>query len=55
MTSNVFGTVCAENLGYARVCLNKTIANGDQECAVTIHLKQGGSIDQDEGREYFKS
>lgn len=55
MTSNVFGTVSAENLGYARVCLHKTIANGDKECQVTIHLNQQSPADQDEGREYFKS
>lgn len=55
MTSNVFGTVSAENLGYARVCLNKTIANGERECEVTIYLDQGGPDEQDEGREYFKS
>ncbi len=55
MTSNVFGTVSAENLGYARVCLHKTIARGDKECMVTIHLKQNNTDDQEEGREYFKS
>jgi predicted ArsR family transcriptional regulator len=55
MTSNVFGTVSAENLGYARVCLDRTIANGDGECKVTIYLRQNSSAETDNGREYFKS
>lgn len=55
MTSNVFGTVTAENLGFAKVCLQNTIARGDKECKVTIYLQQGGATEQDEGREYYKS
>lgn len=55
MTSNVFGTVSAENLGYARVCMHKTIANGDKECKVTIYINQNNTAEQDEGREYYKS
>lgn len=55
MTSNVFGTVSAENLGYARVCLDNTIARGDKECKVTIHINQNNTATQDEGREYYKS
>ena len=55
MTSNVFGTVSAENLGYACVCLDKTIANGDGECKVTIYLKQDNTGGVGHGREYFKS
>ena len=55
MTSNVFGTVSAENLGYARVCLNETIAKGDHGCRVTIYLNQNITEDPDNGREYFKS
>lgn len=55
MTSNVFGTVSAENLGYAKVCLHNTIANGDKECKVTIHINPNNTTEQDEGREYFKS
>ncbi len=55
MTSNVFGTVSAENLGYARVCLEETIANGDEGCRVTIYLNQNSKADPDSGREYFKS
>lgn len=55
MTSNVFGTVSAENLGYAKVCLHKTIASGDKECEVIIHINQNNTAEQDEGREYYKS
>lgn len=55
MTSNVFGTVSAENLGYAKVCLHKTIARGDKECKVTIYINQNNTAEQDEGREYYKS
>ncbi|HEX2543149.1 MAG TPA: methanogen output domain 1-containing protein [Caldimonas sp.] len=55
MTSNVFGVIAAENLGYARVMLDKTIAEGHGECRVTVHLKplQGGAAAT--GREYFKT
>ena len=39
MTSNVFGSVAAENLGYARVELEETIATGSKECRVVVHLR----------------
>lgn len=32
MTSNVFGAIAAENQGYAKVALEKTIAQGDGHC-----------------------
>ncbi len=48
MTSNVFGRIAAENLGYARVDLQETIARGDPRCRVTVHFAEGGP-----GREYF--
>ncbi len=56
MTSNVFGTIAAENLGYAKVCLHKTIANGDGECSVTVYLNPD-NVDAlaDEGNEYYRS
>ena len=38
MTSNVFGTIAAENLGYAKVHLARTIAGGDNGCRVIIYL-----------------
>lgn len=52
MTSNVFGHIAAENLGYARVELQRTIAEGHPECRVVVHLR---SMDGHGGREYFKS
>ncbi|HBN15394.1 MAG: transcriptional regulator [Gammaproteobacteria bacterium] len=53
MTSNVFGNITAENLGYARVDLEETIAEGAPGCRVVIHL----NLPMDEqatGREYFR-
>ncbi|OFE13561.1 transcriptional regulator [Pseudohongiella acticola] len=53
MTSNVFGSITADNLGYARVDLQETIADGAPGCRVVIHLK----LTQDKvaaGREYFR-
>lgn len=52
MTSNVFGAVTAENLGYAKVVLNQTIADGAPECRVTVYLNPTSSPGQ--GREYVR-
>lgn len=54
MTSNVFGTITANNLGYAKVVLNKTIANGHQGCLVTIYLQQNEADDNEVGNKYFR-
>ncbi|MDH5673723.1 MAG: methanogen output domain 1-containing protein [Myxococcales bacterium] len=55
MTSNVFGTIASENLGYARVRLARTIARGDQGCRVVLFLRpEEGSVDEDT-REYYGS
>ena len=53
MTSNVFGHIAADNLGYARVELRETIAQGHPGCRVVVHLKPSG--EPGEGREYFRS
>lgn len=53
MTSNVFGGIAAENLGYARVELQKTIAQGDAECLVVVHLQPPDNPATMDGREYF--
>ena len=53
MTSNVFGSVTAENLGYAKVELKETIARGNQECNVVVHFKRTDESDNANGREYF--
>jgi predicted ArsR family transcriptional regulator len=55
MTSNVFGVIAAENLGYAKVELQETIASGDAGCRVVVHLKPTALAQKAEGREYFKS
>ena len=52
MTSNVFGHVAADNLGYARVELRETIARGHPGCRVVVHLRPSGK--PGEGREYFR-
>jgi predicted ArsR family transcriptional regulator len=55
MTSNVFGVIAAENLGYAKVELQQTIARGDPGCRVVVHLKPTPQAQAAGGREYFKS
>ena len=55
MTSNVFGSITADNLGYAKVELQETIANGDQGCRVVVYLTPTEEAEDAEGREYFKS
>ena len=58
MTSNVFGVISAENLGYARVVLEETIAEGNDGCRVVVYFSEPDeSSDDDEsslGREYFR-
>lgn len=55
MTSNVFGVIAAENLGYAKVVLEETIAQGDDQCRVIIYLKPTLESRAQRGREYFKA
>src|SRR5450432_2067878 len=38
MTSNVFGAIAAQNLGYAKVELQQTIAQGDPASRVVVYL-----------------
>lgn len=52
VTSNVFGYVTAENLGYAAVDLERTIAQGHSGCRVVIHLRP--SDENAAAREYFR-
>jgi predicted ArsR family transcriptional regulator len=54
MTSNVFGVIAAENLGYSRVVLEETIALGGTGCRVVVHLKPSSQAETSNGREYFK-
>lgn len=53
MTSGVFGHISAKNLGYSKVCLNKTIARGDKECLVTVYYQMSDTSRAEEGIEYF--
>ena len=55
MTSNVFGVIAAENLGYAKVELQETLAQGHPGCRVVVHLKPTPETQAAKGREYFKS
>ena len=52
MTSNVFGSIAAENLGYARVQIDEAIARGDPGCRVTVFLTP--SDEESGAREYFR-
>jgi predicted ArsR family transcriptional regulator len=54
MTSNVFGRIASENLGYAKVVIDKAIANHDPECRVVIHLRATAEAQAADGREYVK-
>lgn len=52
MTSNVFGHIVAENLGYATVDLQETIASGAHGCRVVIYLTPTPDADKSGGRSY---
>jgi predicted ArsR family transcriptional regulator len=54
MTSNVFGRIAAENLGYAKVVIEQAIARGDAGCRVVVHLKPTEEAKAAQGREYFR-
>ncbi len=55
MTSNVFGSISAQNLGYAKVELQETIATGSNQCRVVVYLKPTAEAEAAVGREYLKS
>jgi predicted ArsR family transcriptional regulator len=55
MTSNVFGSITADNLGYAKVALDQTIARGDAGCRVTVYLQPTTVATAAQGREYFRA
>ncbi len=54
MTSNVFGRIASENLGYAKVVIDKAIATRDPECRVIVHLTETDESRAAAGREYIK-
>ncbi len=53
MTSNVFGHITANNLGYARVDIDRAIARGDGGCRVVVHLRPANDHEPRVGREYL--
>lgn len=53
MTSNVFGFIAAQNLGYARVEIEQSIAAGDAGCRVVVHLSPAPEAEP-HAREYFR-
>jgi predicted ArsR family transcriptional regulator len=54
MTSNVFGSIAADNLGYAKVELQETIARGASQCRIVVHLQPTATAEASAGREYFE-
>ena len=54
MTSNLFGVIAADNLGYAKVSVEKAIARGDPGCRVVIYLKASSEAQAAGGREYYQ-
>lgn len=53
MTSNVFGSIAAQNLGYARVEIAESIAAGHPGCRVVVHLRPSDEPEP-HAREYFQ-
>jgi predicted ArsR family transcriptional regulator len=55
MTSNVFGSIATENLGYSKVVIEQAIARGDAGCRVVVYLKPTPEAKAAPGREYFQA
>ncbi|HEV7368735.1 methanogen output domain 1-containing protein [Arenibaculum sp.] len=53
MTSNVFGSITAQNLGYARIDIEQSIAAGHPGCRVVVHLRPSDTPEPN-AREYFR-
>jgi predicted ArsR family transcriptional regulator len=54
MTSNVFGGIAAENIGYSKVEIQQSIARGDAECRIVVYLRPTPESEAADGREYVK-
>lgn len=54
MTSNVFGVVTAQSLGYAKVVIEKAIAQYDAGCRVVVYLQPTEEALNAQGREYHR-
>ena len=55
MTSNVFGFIAAENLGYAKVVIGQSIAESHDKCKVIVYLKLTPEAESAVGREYYRT
>lgn len=55
MTSNVFGRIAAENLGYARVHIEEAFAMGHGRCSVRVALKRSKAGARPDEREYYRA
>ena len=55
MTSNVFGVITAENLGYAKVDIQEAIALGHAGCRVVVYFRPTEEAEASSGCEYFKA
>ena len=55
MTSNVFGAIASDNLGYAKIGIEKAIARGDSGCRIAVYLRESAQSRSAEGREYVRS
>ena len=52
MTSNVFGNITANSLGYAKVEISEAIARGDARCCVVVYLRKTPEAQKAKGREF---
>lgn len=53
VTSSIFGVIAAENLGYARVDLQETIARGAPGCRVVVSFQPPTQAPPGTEREYY--
>jgi predicted ArsR family transcriptional regulator len=54
MTSSVFGSIAAENLGYAKVDIERAIARGDRDCRVVVYLRPTAESQASGGHEFVR-
>jgi hypothetical protein len=54
MTSNIFGVIAAENLGYAKVVIEESIAQGAPGCHTVVYLRPTPEAEAAQGREFFQ-
>lgn len=55
MTSNVFGIIASQSLGYGKVSLEETIIRADSGCRVVVHPQPNAESEAAPGQEYFQS